>query len=489
MSSPNQLHYDKIKAKIDFYPLLKSIEQKINLLYEIYTESSAALDNGQLDCDQCMLEQLQNIQTNAKDLLKALLNTKTDEEMLLLVQKMQKLQKFDPRYLPEKKPIEIFDVENLSPDLKHGEYGLARLALLNFLLKQRKIMRVNEHHRIEDEKDAVLMLDQEKRQEHRVFIKNGLFYKLNQAASFSEANDFIRCHTLTMQSHYKNFYAAYVITTKGEIYLFEHKEELLRHSSMTAGNAVFAAGEMIIIDGKLTKISTYSGHYEPDLHNTYMTLKYLQRQGVNIKSIKINDVLEQFKYHQDASIADIFVHSESGIRAKLLANTPLLLSTSETTVNFVELLASDVVAWGDSLQLAKCPSIYNILFMLNSRIQREIECLIQDLIEIKDDIATPIITTCANNDTPSCALLAEQHLSVAALIKQLREFAKRIKEQMAKLLKQEHLYSHDVNLIRKTVKAYLDDRYNEIKNKYPDTNEDKDIILTKISDTKEKLRF
>lgn len=489
MSLQNKSSYDNIKDKMDLYPVLKSLEQKINLLYEIYTESSAALDfDTDLNHDKFIFEQLQNIKETSKELLKTLLNTNTDEKMFALIHTMQKMQKIDVKYLPEKKPIEIFDIENLDPALNKGEYGIMRIALLNFLLKQRKIMRVNEYDRKVD-KTGIIMLGPEERQQYRIFIKNGLFCKLNQKAKFGENNDFVRYSTLTMQSHNKKFYAAYVINTKGEIYLFEHKEGALRHSSMMAGNSVFAAGEMVIVEGKLTKISTYSGHYEPDMRNVYMVLKYLERQGVSLRLVKINDIIDRFKYHDDVNTKDFFVHSESGIRGKLLANMSLAVAP-KTNITFVELLASDVIAWGDSLQLAKCPSIYSIVFMLNHRIQREIDCLIQDLIEVRDDICTPIITTDSKQNYPlGCTLLAKQALSIDDIIKYLQKFEKHIKEQIAKLLKQDQLYSHDVNLIRREIKAYLDGWHHEVEDKYPNTDGDKEKILKKITETKEKLRF
>lgn len=361
-----------------------------------------------------------------------------------------------------------------------------RIALLNFLLKQRKIMRVNDYSRIVDE-TGITMLGPEERQQYRIFIKNGLFCKLNQEVKFGENNDFIRYSTLTMQSHNKKFYAAYVISTEGEIYLFEHKEGALRHSSMMAGNSVFAAGEMVIVEGKLTKISTFSGHYEPDMRNVYMTLKYLERQGVSLRFVKIDDIFDTFKYHANTNTKDIFVHSESGIRGKLLAN---LAITPKKTVTFVELLAFDVLAWGNSLQLAKCPSIYSIVFMLNQRIQKEIDCLIQDLIRVRDGICTPIITANSKQNYPlSCILLAKQTLSIDDIINHLPKFEKYIKEQIIKLLEQEQLYDHDVNLIRREIKAYLDGWHNEVEAKYLDTNDDKGKILKKITETKEKLRF
>lgn len=104
MSLQKKSSYDDIKIKIDLYPVLKSLEQKINLLYEIYTESSTVLNlDADFNHDQFILEQLQNIKKTSKALLKTLLNADTDEKMFALMHTVQKMQKYDVKYLPEKK--------------------------------------------------------------------------------------------------------------------------------------------------------------------------------------------------------------------------------------------------------------------------------------------------------------------------------------------------------------------------------------------------
>jgi hypothetical protein len=57
--------------------------------------------------------------------------------------------------------------------------------------------------------------------------------------------------------------AAYVVDSKGNMYVGEHKKGLMHHSSFLAGRAVVSAGMVKIENGKITEIDHRSGHYAP----------------------------------------------------------------------------------------------------------------------------------------------------------------------------------------------------------------------------------
>jgi hypothetical protein len=64
-------------------------------------------------------------------------------------------------------------------------------------------------------------------------------------------------------------------------------EGKLAHSSMNAGSPVVSAGELKIENGKLTAITTHSGHYRPSLFNVYRMLEHLAKNGVDISGIDV----------------------------------------------------------------------------------------------------------------------------------------------------------------------------------------------------------
>ena len=86
-------------------------------------------------------------------------------------------------------------------------------------------------------------------------------------------------------SHGKPGFAAFTLNIHGELSLFphiDHDKTGIAHSSMTEGKPVVSAGEVKIENGKLTAITTYSGHYRPSLYSVYRTLDYFKSKGVDI---------------------------------------------------------------------------------------------------------------------------------------------------------------------------------------------------------------
>jgi hypothetical protein len=59
--------------------------------------------------------------------------------------------------------------------------------------------------------------------------------------------------------------AAYIMDSKGNIYVGEHKKNIIHHSSFNAGARVIAAGMLRVENGKITYIDHKSGHYAPTI--------------------------------------------------------------------------------------------------------------------------------------------------------------------------------------------------------------------------------
>ena len=70
------------------------------------------------------------------------------------------------------------------------------------------------------------------------------------------------------------------MNAKGELWLsFESKAHYFHHSSLLAGEAIAAAGEMIIFKGRLLAINNQSGHYNPPPIVLKRVLKVLESKG------------------------------------------------------------------------------------------------------------------------------------------------------------------------------------------------------------------
>ncbi|KAL3627597.1 IQ domain-containing protein iqm3 [Castilleja foliolosa] len=80
----------------------------------------------------------------------------------------------------------------------------------------------------------------------------------------------------------------FVMSTSKRLYSGEKKKGLFHHSSFLAGGATLAAGRLIVDDGVLKCISSYSGHYRPtdDCLDTF--LSFLNENGVNLDEVKDN---------------------------------------------------------------------------------------------------------------------------------------------------------------------------------------------------------
>jgi len=90
----------------------------------------------------------------------------------------------------------------------------------------------------------------------------------------------------------------FVMTASGKIYVADEGKEtrqqeimvnnqkmtvylsLFNHSSLVAGSPVTAAGEMFFTQGRLTRITDFSGHYQPSIEHTMQVLEALDKGGL-----------------------------------------------------------------------------------------------------------------------------------------------------------------------------------------------------------------
>jgi hypothetical protein len=81
----------------------------------------------------------------------------------------------------------------------------------------------------------------------------------------------------------------------GSFFVGEHVEKTFHHSSLLSGSPVKGAGELMVKDGKLLKVSDRSGHYLPGPEHMYSVLWTLKEvhqvplHGVVVEMYKRDD--------------------------------------------------------------------------------------------------------------------------------------------------------------------------------------------------------
>lgn len=113
--------------------------------------------------------------------------------------------------------------------------------------------------------------------------------------------------TSAMIAHGKPQYAAFVMHEDGRIHLFSHRmgKDNLYHSSMTSGEPVIAAGELIIKDGKLSVVNTLSGHYAPSLLATRRFLNTLRSKAVDISQASVETMMDLSEWMREIKVNEI----------------------------------------------------------------------------------------------------------------------------------------------------------------------------------------
>lgn len=101
--------------------------------------------------------------------------------------------------------------------------------------------------------------------------------------------------THNYSSHDKAGIAAFVVGLDGTVYLFNHlnKTDQIAHSSFV-GKFAKAAGELIVVEGKITLVHAHSGHFRPNALNMYHAVKYFRDMGALSPSARVGFVSNPF---------------------------------------------------------------------------------------------------------------------------------------------------------------------------------------------------
>lgn len=194
-------------------------------------------------------------------------------QLIALMELRDRYKAVNPQFIPGLSPKHL----NLEPTemtlLKTANYGSIDSPKGQELFNNNELLDVVPKERKADDKYYTPYLNSTRRARYRVHLYNGLFYQQNKLFD-----------THHYSSHDKDHFAAFTINTNGELSVFNHNapEEHLVHSSMNSGRPLFAAGELCIRQGRLIKITTYSGHYAPSLFNVYRTLEYFADKQVDL---------------------------------------------------------------------------------------------------------------------------------------------------------------------------------------------------------------
>ena len=87
----------------------------------------------------------------------------------------------------------------------------------------------------------------------------------------------------------------FIVTTKGEILVGQ------KHSWLSKGEDVLAAGEVKYRNGKLVEISNASGHYLPTIEESSNFLKIFKEVGVDIESATLTILQEDGTIYKQIS--------------------------------------------------------------------------------------------------------------------------------------------------------------------------------------------
>lgn len=115
------------------------------------------------------------------------------------------------------------------------------------------------------------LASKKKREPYRLHVRDGLFY--NSMGQTVDSNARV---------------LSFVMDESGNIFGRQGNVGYFFHSSFFAGKPVAAAGEIIFDEGKILKISSNSGHYQPKPENFVQALKEIQSRGIILSEKQIS---------------------------------------------------------------------------------------------------------------------------------------------------------------------------------------------------------
>lgn len=82
--------------------------------------------------------------------------------------------------------------------------------------------------------------------------------------------------------------AIFVMDEHGNLYASNtYRVGRFHHSSFLAGAPVAAAGEVTVLQGRLTFLSNRSGHYQPSPDTLKVVLRVLGESGIDVDSVEV----------------------------------------------------------------------------------------------------------------------------------------------------------------------------------------------------------
>ena len=199
--------------------------------------------------------------------------TNLNKKIIKRMNLREEIKKYNPEYIPNLSPKFLKLMPYEMRIQKTVSYRKTPESEIEDLFNKGELLDINQNDKLLDTQIHTPYLNEQKRAKYRVHIHQGLFYQGRELFDTSHYS-----------AHRKITYAAYTLNANGELSVFKHKGVAGKkaHSSMNAGCPVESAGELVIKEGKLLSINTYSGHYCPSLFNVYRVLEYFTEKGVDI---------------------------------------------------------------------------------------------------------------------------------------------------------------------------------------------------------------
>ncbi len=128
---------------------------------------------------------------------------------------------------------------------------------------------------------AVPYLNEVERKAYQVFISEGLLVDHRGRPVDALRASLLGAELFSLQ-------AIYVMDDCGRIFMtYHHEVGLFHHSSFLSGAPISAAGEMLVVDGRILEIDAASGHYRPPPDATRQLIHRLQALGADLSMTRI----------------------------------------------------------------------------------------------------------------------------------------------------------------------------------------------------------